>query len=621
MKKIINVFISIMIVFSLFGCNYNENSKYNKMIKNMTLRDKIAQMIMVQIRFESFVSDNEYEGLLVLNNQYKKFLQDNKFGGVILFLENIDNSIQVRQLIKDINEANDSVSDIPLFIGVDQEGGRVGRVSFGTSMPGNMALAASYNEEDVYKCADIIGKELKSLGFNLNFAPVVDVNSNPSNPVIGNRSFSDDPELVSKYSNSYVQALNDNNVIACIKHFPGHGDTSTDSHTGLPLVNKTLDEIRNFELVPFKSEIENGVDMIMSAHIQFPNIDSSEYIAKDGSSVYLPATLSKTIITDVLREELGFDGVVISDSLRMDAIKDFFELEDSAKLSINAGVDILLMPVENDVPVDEFIKNTNDYIDMIVRLVENNEISEDRINESVLRILKLKDKESLFDKNDIDDSYVVGSDENHAIELDITKDCITLIENNDVLPIEKDSNTLVMVPYNSQLNSINYVIDKLNLENVKGYNFGSDNLKDFEKNIANTFKDFDNLVIVSAMYDIDDINNESSMIIDLALDYCKENGIKTTLLSSHLPYDLSRYEADSKIACYYASGISKDFKNSVGDNIAFAPNLIATLHVIFKDGEPLGKLPINIPQLFLNDDTYEFSSEIAYQRGYGLTYK
>lgn len=322
----------------------DEDDQIWETVANMTVEQKLAQMMVVALR-----SDASNSKLLTeLTPAYTELLEKYGFGGVILFGGNIVDTEQTVRLIRDCQTAaKESETGIPMLIAVDQEGGLVNRVSFGFTGPGNMALAAAGDTALTKECADILGQEIAALGFNMDFAPVSDVNNNPNNPVIGIRSFSDDPQIAAEHVTAFIEGLKKNNVSAALKHFPGHGNVGEDSHTGLPLSELSADELKNCELIPFQAGIEAGADMIMTAHIQFPNIEKDTYASKlDGKTVNLPATLSHTIITGLLREEIGYDGIVITDFMVMDAIASHFDPADAAVLAINAGVDILLCPVD-----------------------------------------------------------------------------------------------------------------------------------------------------------------------------------------------------------------------------------------------------------------------------------
>ena len=625
MKKLFIVLTLLMIVCTS-ACEDKNSIDYK--IKKMSLKDKVSQILMPSLRFikyETVLVDGkettEEIDLEVLDENFTELLKEYKFGGVILFSENLHTSKNSYELIKDIKKAHGE-DEIPLFIGVDQEGGQVKRLSYGTTMPGNMALCASNNPENAYEATRIIGSELKLLGFNLNFSPVVDINSNPANPIIAVRSFSDDSDYAKEYIEKSIQGYHDEGLLVSLKHFPGHGDTSVDSHTGLPLVEKTYEEIINKELKTFEYGINAGADMIMSAHIQFPNIDDTQYTTSDGKKVYLPATLSSKMMS-ILRDDLKYEGLICSDSLAMDAIAKFFDPKDVATLCINAGVDMLLMPVDYKQSEDAYISQVKDYVDMIISLVEEGKIDEKRIDESVRRILLLKEKINNKENEVSDYTTLIGSKDNHDKELEIAKKCITLIENNIDLPLNKDNKTLILVPYASQGGSVKYakqILLEENLiddESLNYYVFSDDNSDSFDYKMIDEYY---NIVLVSAMYGFEDISDEYSKIIDKVLDLCRKSNKKSILISAHLPYDLSRFEADTKIATYLGAGVSTiptDFNNDVQ---TYAPNLLSSFIHLYEDSNYSGRLPVDIPELEYDEtnNVYSPSDKIRYQRGYGL---
>ena len=579
-------------------------------LASMSTKEKVTQMIMPSIR--NYNSSN----VTTLNDDLKKMFVDNSFAGVILFSENIESKEQTVDLINSIQEANKNAST-RMFIAIDQEGGSIARMNFTTRMVGNMALGATDNSKYSKDASKVIGSELKSLGFNLNFAPVVDVNSNPSNPVIGTRSFSDDPLVVSSFGKEYIRGMHDNGIMTSIKHFMGHGDTSIDSHTGLPTINKSFEELKNFELVPFIDNFSN-TDMIMSAHIQYPLVDSEKYVSsKTGEELILPATLSHKIITDVLRNELKYDGVVITDSMVMDAIDKYFNSLESAKLAINAGVDIILMPIE--ITNIDSINNLDNYINEIVKMVDNNEISIDRINESVTRILKLKYKYDLLKEYDESDIKVdeIGSKENHDKEWDVALNSITLLKNdNDLLPLN-DEKVLIMYSDSNQVDSINYALRKLN-KNVNIMNYSDAGAV----NIEQIMDEYDVVVIISNMYNVNQLNPNLSegvysRFIDNVIGGMHSKSKKVVILSTELPYEVSRYvDVDVSMLCYN-SEIGEMFDDSVGSNIKYNPNIAASIYTIFGGNKPVGKLPVNIPKL---DSNFNFTNDILYKRKAGLKY-
>ena len=324
---------------------------------------------------------------------------------------------------------------------------------------------------------------------------------------------------------------------------------------------------------------------------------------------------------------MAYDGIIITDSLTMDAIRKYYKVEDTARFAINAGVDMLLMPIYYHEDVETYIKELKEYTDMIVKMVENGEIEESTIDDAVRRILRVKYKNKLDNRtNEIEElSALIGSKESHDKELEIAKKTITMIENAGVnLPLNKDKKTLFLAPYKSQGNAIDYagrllkeegLADK---ENFAYYVFGSDDAKTFDYKMID---DYDNVAVISAMYGFEDICDEYSTIIEKVLELCKENGKTSILISSQLPYDLSRFEADIKMATYLASGVSEIPSDYSRDVVTYSPNLIACVMHLYESGIYDGKLPVNVPKLAYDEEekTYFALDEIRYQRGFGLT--
>ena len=603
-----------------------QNNTIDEIINNMTLEEKITQMMMPSIR-----SNNLY----VSNEKIDSLIEQYDFGGIILFKDNINNTEQTIDLIDNLQQnAKKSKNSIPLFIGVDQEGGSITRLTTGTSFSGNMALAATNDSDNVLKASNIIGKELNALGFNIDFAPSLDINDNPNNPVIGVRSFSDNYDIVSKYGKEYIKGLHQNKIIAAAKHFPGHGNTETDSHIGLPLINKTYDELKENELIPFQSAIDDNVRMIMTAHIMFPLIENETYESiQDHQMITLPATLSKKIITNILREDLGFEGVVITDALDMDAIKLHFDKKDVYKLAINAGVDLLLMPINlnNDYIELEIQENIN----MIKKMVKNNEINEDMINNAVKRILKLKYDYDLLefpkeenintidsiDTRKIKAKEIVGSKENHDIEWNIAKQSITLIKNDDLLPIKvkENDNILIFYAYSNEENSINYAIKKLKEDNLISEKINFKTICYKNKNISAYYNDIKkaNYIIVSMeTSNLSDLKNGwQSQFIDKLINYTHQNNQKTILISLSLPYDIARHQDADAILCAYLSKGMDQIPEFDGNTLTYGPNIPASIYMLFNNELPKGTLPVNIYKL---DDKYNYTNEILYKRGYSL---
>ncbi|MHA6531985.1 beta-N-acetylhexosaminidase [Paenibacillus sp. BAC0078] len=335
-------------------------------IAGMTLEEKIGQMLLVGI-----------EGT-VLDEQAKKMIAEDKVGGIILYADNIKSLKGMVKLTNDLKKSNEG-NPAPLFISVDQEGGKVSRMPDEYAViPANGKVGATGNAEAAGTMGRLLAREVLSAGFNMDFAPVLDINSNPDNPVIGDRSFGSTAGRVTELGIAELKGIESEGVIPVVKHFPGHGDTSVDSHLELPVVKKTTAQLAKLEWLPFQAAIKEHADAVMVAHILFPKLDPER-----------PASLSKVIIGDQLRGEMGFKGVVITDDLTMGAIAKNYSLASAAVDTVLAGSDILL--VAHEYSNEQALRNA------LLTAVGSGEIPESRIDESVYRILSLKQKYQLTD--------------------------------------------------------------------------------------------------------------------------------------------------------------------------------------------------------------------------------
>ncbi len=336
-------------------------------IKSMSLDEKIGQLMIIGFEGVNF------------NDEILGFIEDFKVGGFILFARNIVDEKQTLKLLNDIKKAN-SNNNIPLFLSIDEEGGKVSRLpkTF-VKLPEAMKVGNKDNKDISYEFGNILGERVKSLGFNIDFAPVLDINSDPKNPVIGNRAFGTTVAQVLDNGLEVMIGIRDIGVIPAVKHFPGHGDTDVDSHINLPKVNKTIESLKSFELIPFIEAIKKDVEMVMVAHILYPDIDEK-----------YPATMSPRIIKEILREELCYNGVVVSDDMTMGAIVENYTLEDGVLSFIKAGGDIALICHGKD--------NSEKAFEKIKEAVETGELKEEDIDNKVYRILKLKEMYKLEDK-------------------------------------------------------------------------------------------------------------------------------------------------------------------------------------------------------------------------------
>ncbi|MGG1555294.1 beta-N-acetylhexosaminidase [Paenibacillus ferrarius] len=391
-----------------------------KKLEEMTLREKIGQMLLCG--FEGTTS----------TERVKELIQDHHVGGVIYFARNVENIEQVAALSNEVQQLAAASDTWPLWVSIDQEGGMVARITEGVAlMPGQMALAAgamgeqegdqALNHEAAYASAYISGRELRALGINLNFAPVLDVNNNSKNPVIGVRSFGESAELVADFGVRAVQGYQDANVVATAKHFPGHGDTSVDSHLDLPTIAHDQARIRSLELVPFVKAIGHGVDAIMSSHIYFPAFEPEKR----------PATLSKAVLTGLLREELGFDGVIMTDCMEMNAIAVHYGTVAASVMAIEAGADLVLISHRMELQLGA--------IDAIEQAVQDGRISEARIDASVARLLALKTRRGLVGAQPASaESEAVATEAHRSVAQRLSEASITLVKDEQsLLPLRR----------------------------------------------------------------------------------------------------------------------------------------------------------------------------------------
>ncbi|MBA8827359.1 beta-N-acetylhexosaminidase [Saccharopolyspora lacisalsi] len=357
-------------------------------------------------------------------------------GGVIHFswTDSLHEPKQIAELSNGLQHAAaSSGAGIPLTISTDQEQGLVTRIGPpATQLPGNMALGAGRSADAAEQAAAITGRELRAMGLTRDFAPVGDVNVNPLNPVIGVRSFSSDPQLAARLTAAQVRGYQDSapadeTVSSAVKHFPGHGDTSVDSHTSLPVIDHTHEEWERLDAPPFRQAIAENVDSVMTAHIKVPKLDDSGE----------PATLSPKVLTGMLREELGYDGVIITDSLQMDAVQKLHSDAELPVLALKAGADQLLMP-----------QNLSVAIDSVLRAVRSGEITERRIDASVERVLMMKLRRGVITDPFVDVSRVdevVGAPEHRRAAQRITDDTITLLRDDaGLLPLAENPGRMLV---------------------------------------------------------------------------------------------------------------------------------------------------------------------------------
>jgi beta-N-acetylhexosaminidase len=409
-------FLSLVLLFSLANGHSEptDNIWTDNMLKSLSLRQKIAQMIQIRVPGK-FINRRTPEFQAI-----KDQIQQNRVGGVVLFAGNVYESAIL------LNELQ-TLSKLPLLVAADFERGLSFRIADTTSFPWTMAIGAAGSEQYAYQQGLVTGQESRALGVHWIFAPVVDVNNNPDNPVINIRSFGEDPALVARLGSAFIRGARQANVLTTAKHFPGHGDTSTNSHLGLAVIDSDLARLQALEFVPFKSAIAAGVDSIMTAHVAVPNLtDSPE----------LPATLSWKILTDILRNQLKFDGLVVTDALEMGGITNSYWCGLAAVRAVQAGADVLLLPTNTTVAINE-----------VERAVKRGAISESRIDQSVRKILGAKNRLGLPRTRTVPISRIgdiIASPRSAQLAQDIADHSIVVVKDDPrLLPINPLNDTRV----------------------------------------------------------------------------------------------------------------------------------------------------------------------------------
>lgn len=339
-------------------------------LSKMSLKEKIGQMFIVCTDSLDFDAETE------VSEKMRQKLEEYKPGGVIFFSYNLKDREQTKKMISDIQKTE----EIPLFISVDEEGGTVARIANSKNMqttkfPPMADIGATGDSKNAYNVGKTIGKEIKELGFNLDFAPVADINTNTENTEIGNRSFGSDTKLVSEMVSQEVKGLQSQGVSSTLKHFPGQGQCGEDTHKGYVDLNATIDRLRDVEFQPFESGISAGADMVMMSHVAVSQITGKE----------TPASLTKLMVNDILREELQFDNIIITDAMNMKVITKFYDADQAAVMAIEAGNDMILMP-----------DNFEQAYEGVLEAVKDGTLSESQIDESVSRILAVKIKRGIL---------------------------------------------------------------------------------------------------------------------------------------------------------------------------------------------------------------------------------
>jgi len=450
MKLQISLFLSFLLLFDSlvfaspkrdqvrkkFEPSENSWKAADKMLKKMSPEEKVGQLIQIGINARFINQDSDFF------QDLKRHVTQNKIGGVIFFGAPMYETVHLGNRLQENAE-------IPLLFALDAETGIGMRFQDAANFPWNMAVAATGNTEYAYKMGVITGREAKAMGLMQVYAPVLDVNNNADNPVINVRSYGEDPETVARFGAAFIEGVQSQGVIATAKHFPGHGDTDVDSHRGLPIINVSRERLDKLELVPFRKAIEVGVGSIMVAHIGLPQIDPTEIkplqnaIRVDtdeeviSENATIPATLSTKIQTDILKKELGFKGLIVTDAMSMSGLTLYVSQEEAGVQALLAGADLIEKPAD----VDAMIRGLRD-------AVKSGRISESRLNESVRKILAWKHELGLFKQKitpitEMD--KIISGKETHQLAEEIANKAVTLVRNDEkLLPLSKDKRVFVL---------------------------------------------------------------------------------------------------------------------------------------------------------------------------------
>ncbi|WP_422122270.1 beta-N-acetylhexosaminidase [Planococcus sp. X10-3] len=505
---------------------------------------------------------------LTISEEIKQLIHTYHIGGVILFGRNIGTPEEILALTRSLQrEAKSAGYDVPLLISIDQENGVVRRLGEGTTIiPGAMLLGAAQDPVNARKAGELTGKELKALGINWNLAPVVDINNNPKNPVIGVRSFGEDPKKVSELAKQSMLGMQDANVMTTLKHFPGHGDTSVDSHLDLPVIPHGLERLHAVELVPFKDCIAAGADAIMSAHVYFPALEGEDN---------LPATLSRSVITGLLREELGFEGVVTTDCMEMDAIaKGIGTISGSVK-AVQAGVDLVMVSHIHDLQEGAILK--------IAEAMERGDIDEAQVDRSIERINGMIANYVTW--NEIEEitsvPEFVGSNGHQQEMAEIYQQGITLAGGKGDQSIAPDDKVLLIYPHNEYATMVEdkrystlEMAEQLKRvhAHVEVVEIDPANYEEQQLKTVTMARDFDRLVILTLNAAVQD--SQRNFVDELI-----GTGVPSDVIAIRTPYDAALFTSANRVYCTY------EFTKSAFETMA---------EVLVGKIEISGKLPVTI---------------------------
>jgi beta-N-acetylhexosaminidase len=491
-------------------------------------------------------------------------------GGITLFRSmNVGSLAQLRELTSSLQRLAHELELPPLLIATDQEGGQLMTVGDGTPLPGNMALGATRSSELTRKAGEVLGRELSALGINVNYAPCADVNVNPKNPVVGTRSFGEDPQLVADLTAAMIEGIQSQGVAATAKHFPGHGDTASDSHHGPGTIPHSLERLHTVELPPFKAALGADAKLVMTAHLGIPSIDGPDAP---------PATLSPNIINGLLRRDLGFDGVVITDALDMRAIRQGELLREDALRAAKAGADLLLVTSDP--------KDQARVYESLINGVQTGQLTVDELQASVARITRLK--KWLSEHATHPDLGVIRSNVHMKVADEIAEMSITLVRDNaGSLPLRLDENEriAVVVPTPRDLtpaDTSSHVHPRL-ADFIREHHARTD---EFKISFAPDEREISSVLERLRKYDLIVAGTINAYAEEKQAEFvCQllQIGKPVVVVAMRLPYDLAAFPQAPTFVCTYS---------------ILEPSMRAAARAFFGVGEMKGLLPVSIPGLY-----------------------
>ncbi|MBS3819020.1 glycoside hydrolase family 3 C-terminal domain-containing protein [bacterium] len=579
-KNAVLLFISILILLFLTYCAKEElkptlavtpsGEKWvNHTLNKMTVEEKIGQMVCSRFsgQFYHFQNPNLQD--------LESLVEEQKIGGLIMFGGEI---YEAARLINSLQEK----ADVPLLIASDLERGLGNQIGEATLFPPLMSIGATRSEELAYQMGKITAVEARAVGIHLTYAPVVDVNINPQNPIISTRSLGEDPEQVARLAAAFIRGCQENGLMATAKHFPGHGDTDVDSHSELPVVEGDMERLNSVEILPFERAVQAGVQAVMTAHIHVPVLDPTPN---------LPATLSPVIIGRLLRDKLGFDGLIVTDAMGMGGVTSLYSPEEAALKAVKAGVDCLLLPPE-----------TEKVIETLAARVKKGEISETTINSSVRRILTAKAKLGLYKKKLVDIEAldrVIASQKHIQKAEKAFRASVTLVQNKgDILPLSCEDKKISVFSLSSDKGD--FYAGRTFIEEVKKR---CDSVHEFYADAMTGEKFIEEAVEKSSDSDLRVISLFSSLRArkgSVGLDErhvelineLAEDEIPLLVISFGSPYFLKSFpEVEGYVCAYRRASIAQR----------------AAVEAVFGEIGFQGRLPVSIPGL--------------YERGHGIVLK